>query len=324
MQTMGIQAMAATGRHRGGRIGLRGAWKLMRRNYMLYLFLLPALVILILLSLLAYLRIQIAIPGISGPRWAYVMHRQWVGLNFITVFCSPRFVQLLRNTIFYQASTGSWPIFATLDHTGAAAKLHAHQRLKRFTQTVTYAPHFISTVVMVGMLSVFLSPRSGFINSLIALLGGEPIFFFGEASWFRHIYVWSGVWQSTGWGSIIYLAALSGVSDELHEAAIIDGAGKLRRIIHIDIPTIMPTMVILLIMNAGRIMNVGFEKAFLMQNNLNSNVSEIISTYTYKMGLIQSEFGYSTAIGLFNNVINFVILLLVNRLARTLSGSSLW
>ena len=294
----------------------------MRRNYMLYLFLLPAFVYLVLFHYWPIYGIQIAFRNFRPTLG--IWHSQWVGMKyFIQFFDSPRFVQLLRNTIFISLY-GLVAGFPTPIILALLLNYMPNQRLKRFTQTVTYAPHFISTVVMVGMLSVFLSPRSGFINSLIALLGGEPIFFFGEASWFRHIYVWSGVWQSTGWGSIIYLAALSGVSDELHEAAIIDGAGKLRRIIHIDIPTIMPTMVILLIMNAGRIMNVGFEKAFLMQNNLNSNVSEIISTYTYKMGLIQSEFGYSTAIGLFNNVINFVILLLVNRLARTLSGSSLW
>jgi putative aldouronate transport system permease protein len=141
---------------------------------------------------------------------------------------------------------------------------------------------------------------------------------------FKHLYVWSGVWQGTGWGSIIYVAALTGVSPELHESAMIDGANKLKRIWHIDIPTILPTMVILLILNSGHIMNVGFEKVFLMQNSLNLNVAEVISTYTYKIGLIQAEYSYSTAIGLFNNIINFVILIGVNAISKKLSGSSLW
>ena len=144
------------------------------------------------------------------------------------------------------------------------------------------------------------------------------------AGWFRHVYVWSDVWQNAGWGSIIYMAALTGVSPELHEAAIIDGATKLQRIWHIDIPTIMSTMIILLIMSLSNIMSVGFEKAYLMQTSLNLTTSEVISTYTYKVGLMQAEYSYSTAIGLFNNVINFTLLIVVNWVARRASGSSLW
>ena len=189
---------------------------------------------------------------------------------------------------------------------------------------VTYAPHFISTVVIVGMLSAFMSPTSGFINTLIKMMGGEPIYFFGKAEYFRHIYVWSDVWQSCGWGLIIYLAALTSVNPELHESAIIDGANKFQRILHIDLPTIMPTTVIMLILSAGNIMNVGFEKTYLMQNSLNLATSEVISTYTYKVGLMQAQYEYSTAIGLFNNVVNFIIALIVNRVSKLVSGKSLW
>ena len=146
----------------------------------------------------------------------------------------------------------------------------------------------------------------------------------GDAGAFYHIYIWTSVWQDVGYASIIYVAALAGISTELHEAAIIDGANKLQRIWNIDIPTIMPTMVILLVMNFGSIMNVGYEKVFLMQNDLNMSASEIISTYTYKIGLQGAQYSYSTAIGLFNNIINFVMLVVVNRVARGLSGSSLW
>jgi len=178
--------------------------------------------------------------------------------------------------------------------------------------------------VLVSMINIFFSPRSGFVNTLLGYLGIKPIFFMGDPAWFKHLYVWSGVWQSMGWSSIIYLAALAGVSPELHEAAIIDGANKLQRIWNIDIPTIMPTMVILLVMSFGSIMNVGYEKVFLMQNSLNMTTSEVISTYTYKIGLQDAQYSYSTAIGLFNNVINFTMLVVVNKVAKLLSGSSLW
>ena len=164
-------------------------------------------------------------------------------------------------------------------------------RFKKLTQTITYMPHFISTVILVGMMSVFLSPRSGFLNHLIAMLGGpDDLHYMGNAAVFPHLYVWSGIWQNMGWSSIIYLAALSGVDQELHEAAMVDGASKLKRIIHIDLPAIIPTMVILLIMNAGSIMSVGYEKVYLMQNDLNVTTAEVISTYVYKIGLKQQQY----------------------------------
>ena len=243
--------------------------------------------------------------------------------HFNLFFNSPRFFVLLQNTLTLSlySLAASFPLAIIL---ALVLNYTPRHGLKRFAQTVSYAPHFISTVVLVGMLNVFFSPRSGFVNTILGMFGVDPIFFLGDPKWFKHMYVWSGVWQSTGWGSIIYLAALSGVSPDLHEAAIIDGANKLQRIWNIDIPTIMPTMVILLVMNFGSIMNVGYEKVFLMQNDLNLSASEIISTYTYKIGLQGAQYSYSTAIGLFNNVINFVMLVIVNRVARALSGSSLW
>ena len=156
-------------------------------------------------------------------------------------------------------------------------------------------------------------------------LGGpDDLHYMGNAAVFPHLYVWSGIWQNMGWSSIIYLAALSGVDQELHEAAMVDGASKLKRIIHIDLPAIIPTMVILLIMNAGSIMSVGYEKVYLMQNDLNVTTAEVISTYVYKIGLKQQQYSYSAAIGLFNNLINFILLVVVNKLSKKLSGSSLW
>ena len=197
-------------------------------------------------------------------------------------------------------------------------------RFKKFAQTVTYMPYFISTVVLVAMMTLFFSPSSGFINTIIESLGGQPQYFMGESRFFRHLYVWSGVWQSMGYSSIIYIAALSGVSPELHESATIDGANILQRILHIDIPTIMPTMVILLIMALGNVMNVGYEKVYLMQNDMTLDVSEVISTYVYKIGLKSQQFSFSSAIGLFNNVINFIILILANTAANKITGSGLW
>jgi putative aldouronate transport system permease protein len=296
--------------------------KLMRKNWVLYLFLLPAMLYIGTFHYGPMYGIQLAFRDFSPSMG--IWGSPFVGWKYFNMFfSSPRFKMLLTNTIILSAYNLllSFPapiILALILHYTPGL------RLKKFAQTVTYAPHFISTVVLVGMLNIFLSPSSGFVNSIIKALGFEPIYFFGEAKWFRHVYVLSDIWQSTGWGSIIYMAALTAVSPELHEAAIIDGATKLQRIWHIDIPTIMPTMVILLIMSLSNIMSIGFEKTYLMQTSLNLTTSEVISTYTYKVGLMQAEYSYSTAIGLFNNVINFTLLIVVNWAARHLSGSSLW
>jgi putative aldouronate transport system permease protein len=196
--------------------------------------------------------------------------------------------------------------------------------MKRFSQTVTYAPHFISTVVLVSMMVAFLSPRDGLVNMIIVRLGGEPIYFMIEKSWFRPLFVASGVWQNMGWESIIYLAALAGVDPELYEAALMDGITKFKKIIYIDLPYLLPTAIILLIMNIGRIMTVGFEKTFLMQTDLTLAVSEVIQTYVYKRGLIDANFSFAAAVGLFNSVINCSLLIVVNRISRRVSKVSLW
>lgn len=195
---------------------------------------------------------------------------------------------------------------------------------KKTVQMVTYAPNFISTVVMCGMVLLFLSPRAGMVNKLLGVFGKEPVNFMAYASFFPHIYVWSGVWQTAGWNSVIYFAALSGISPQLHEAAMIDGASRLQRILHIDVPGILPTAIILLILNMGSIMSVGYEKVFLLQNNTNIASSEIIATYVYKMGILNNDISFSTAVGLFNSVINLVLLVVVNSVSKKLSENSLW
>ena len=188
---------------------------------------------------------------------------------------------------------------------------------------ITYAPHFISTVVMCGMITIFLQ-QDGVVNHLLTLIHVTPVGFLSLPPYFKHIYVWSGVLQNMGFDSIIYIAVLASVPPELHEAAMIDGASKLQRIFHIDFPQLLPTIVILLIMNTGSIMNVGFEKVYLLQNDINLQVSEIISTYVYKIGLLGAQFSYSAAIGLFNNLINLVLLVVVNYVSGKISDTSLW
>lgn len=296
--------------------------RLMRRNWVLYLLLLPALIYIAIFSYAPMYGIQIAFrnfnfaDGITGSKWVGL---KWFHFFFKSAKCWP----LIRNTLvisFYSMIAG-FPIpilLALMLHNIPSAKF------KRTAQTITYLPHFISLVVVVGMISCFTSINSGWVNTLIEALGGERMYLMGKPEYYRHLYVWSGVWQEAGWGSIIYMAALTGVAPELHEAATIDGASKLQRIRHIDLPAILPTITIMLIMRCGSIMSVGFDKSYLMMNDLNMDVSEVIATYTYEMGLLSGKYSYSTAISLFNNVINFVFLTAVNKFAKVVSGSSLW
>ena len=256
-----------------------------------------------------------------------IMGSPWIGFdNFKKFFRNYQFWRLLKNTLtlsLYGMLAG-FPIPIML-----ALLLNSMNNLKykKFIQTVTYMPHFISTVVMVGLIIQVFNPRIGLYGIIYsAVTGNNAPDVLGSASAFPHIYVLSGVWQSMGWNSIIYMAALAGVDAELHEAAQMDGASKFQRILHIDLPSILPTAIMLLILNAGSIMNIGFEKAFLMQNNLNLRSSEVISTYVYKMGLESAtgDYGYATAIGLFNSVINFILIVSVNAVSKKVTEQSLW
>ena len=290
------------------------------RNWVLYLFLLPTLIYLLIFHYWPMYGVQIAFRNFKPTKG--IWGSPWVGMkNFDKFFHSYMFKDLLTNTIVlsvYQiVASFAFPILLAL-----LLNYCVSNKLRKVTQMVTYAPHFISTVVLVGMLNVFLS-ESGIINHLLNLLGLRSVPFLSDAGMFRHIYVWSHIWQRTGYNSVIYIAALAGVNPELHEAAIVDGANKLQRILHIDLPAIMPTAIILLIMSTGNMLSLGFEKVYLMQNDLNLGVSEIISTYVYKIGLLNAQYSYSTAIGLFNNVINLVVLLTVNKIADKVSGTSL-
>ncbi|MCC7207723.1 MAG: sugar ABC transporter permease [Anaerolineae bacterium] len=248
----------------------------------------------------------------------------WVGFeHFQRFFNSFQFGTLLRNTLWLSVYallvSFPLPIFLAL-----LMNQFPVVRYRRLVQTVIYAPTFISTVVLVGMINVFLSPRSGLINHLIVLFGEQPVQFMASPDWFPSIYVWSGVWQGTGFATIVYMAALAAVDPALHEAAIMDGASKWGRIRHVDLPAIMPTIIILLILAIGNIMNVGFEKALLMQTPLNKPTSEIIQTYVYSLGLQRAQYSFSAAVGVFNSVINLILLVMVNRFAKRISNTSLW
>ncbi|QIZ06663.1 sugar ABC transporter permease [Priestia megaterium] len=290
-------------------------------NYQLYLFLLPALVYFIVFHYVPMYGILIAFKDFVATKG--ILGSPWVGFkHFERFFESYQFWSLIKNTLglsVIQLIVGfPLPIFLALMMNQIRS-----DKYKRFVQTVVYAPHFISVVVLAGMIYVFFS-NNGLINNLILIFGGDPISFMAKPDWFKPLYIASGVWQETGWAAIIYLAALAGVSPELHEAAVMDGANKWQRIFHVDIPAIMPTAVILLILNVGNIMNIGFEKAYLLQTPMNQPAAEIIPTYVYKMGLQQAQYSFAAAVGLFNSVINLVLLVLVNKFAKKLSGTGLW
>ena len=288
----------------------------------LYLFVLPGIILLILFRYLPMYGVQIGfrdysfVKGFFGSKWVGMKH-------FIRFFSSYNFWPMMKNTIllsFGQLIFGfPAPIIVAL-----SLNLLHQQRYKRFIQTTIFAPYFISIVVLVGILFTFLSPSTGVINFIITKFGGESLFFMGESGYFRPIYIISNIWRNTGYGTILYLGALSNVSPDLHEAATVDGATKFQRMLAIDIPAILPVAIVLLILNAGRMISIGFQQTLLMQTPLNIQSSEIISTYVYKSGLLNGQYSFATAVGLFEAVINITLLLSMNRLSRKFSDSSLW
>lgn len=301
-----------------------GTWKRISRNWGLYLLLLPALVLLILFAYKPMYGVVIAFKnyknslGILGSPWVDPLFK-----NFQRFFNSYQCGATIRNTLrlsLYSLAVGfPIPIILALMINQITA-----MRFRRAFQTILYLPHFISTVVMVGLLLIWLSPSSGLVGAFYRLLGKEAPNVMTSASGFPSIYVWSDVWQHSGWDSIVFLAALSSIDPTLYEAATVDGATRWQKMRYIDLPLLMATACIMLILRAGNLMNVGFEKVFLMQNDLNMSTSEIIATYVYKMGLRNSQYAVSTAVNLFNNLVNFVLLLLVNCVTRKLGETSLF
>ena len=294
----------------------------LRRYWQLYLVLLPGLIYFLIFKYIPMANAVLAfkdynvIKGIWGSPWVGLKH-------FELFFNNPVFWRLLQNTLglsLYALIIG-FPIPIML---AVALNEIKDGFFKRAVQMVTYAPYFISTVILVSMIMLLLSPRLGVANLGLQALGFAQINFLGIPNMFPSIYVWSGVWQFTGYSAIVYLAALAGVDPQLYEAAKIDGASRIQRIIHIDMPGIMPVAVIILILNVGSLLGIGFEKVFLMQNPLNLGASEIIATYVYKVGLINANFSFATAVGLFNSVINMILLVMVNAFAKRVSETSLW
>lgn len=291
-------------------------------QWQFYLMLLLPLTYVIVFSYIPMSGVVMAFKDYSVSKG--IFGSDWVGLkHFMQFLSSPSSIDVIWNTLslgVYSLVAG-FPIPILL---AIALNEVGNQRFKKVVQMVTYAPYFISTVVMVGLIMQVTDMRTGIINNILQLFGQEPINFLGEPDLFQSLYVWSGIWQTAGYSAIIYLAALSGVSKELQEAAIVDGASRIKRIWHIDLPAIRPQIIILLIFNVGSIMSIGFEKVYLMQNSMNMSKSEVIATFVYKIGLVNADYSFSTAVGLFNSIVGFILLISVNGLAKKFSDTSIW
>ena len=288
-------------------------WKKMKENWQLYAMLLIPVVLTIIYKYIPMYGIQIAFRDYKASRGMF--GSEWVGLKwFQRFFAAPNCGRMIKNTLLLSLYSLLWsfpiPIILALMINQLRFK-----RFKRVTQTVLYAPHFISTMIVCGMLRMFLSPSGGLIN----LLFHTTRDFMSEASAFRTIYIASGIWQDAGWGIIVYMATLATVDSSLYEAAKVDGASMFQRIWHIDVPAIMPTAVLMLIMAAGGLMNVGFEKVWLLQTDLNKATSDVIAVYVYQQGIEHAKYSYSTAVGLFNTIVNIILLIIVNKIANKLT-----
>lgn len=304
------------------RLGQRSRKWDIRKNWQLYLLLLLPVTYIIVFAyfpmggtVIAFKDFRIK-KGIWGSPWVGLKH-------FENFFTTPNFSLLIKNTLslsIYSLLAGfPFPILLALAINEVSSK-----KYRKTVQMITYAPYFISTVVLVGIMSNFFSLRTGFINSVAKLIGAPQFNYMGVPGLFRHLYVWSGVWQSAGYSAVIYIAALASVDQSLVEAAVIDGANRLKRIWHIDLPTIAPTIVIQFILAVGGIMGIGFEKVYLMQNPVNLDYSEIISTFVYKRGMTQFQYSYAAAVGLFNSVINLLLIVTANTFASKIGETSLF
>ncbi|MFD1673500.1 ABC transporter permease [Alicyclobacillus fodiniaquatilis] len=305
------------------KVGTRQVIKKIRRHWQLYLVIVLPFTFLVVFNYVPMVGVQIAFRNYNPVQG--IWRSPWIGMQEFSFFYhSPYFWPVIRNTLTIS-------IYSLLVGTPTALILALslnevkHERFKRVVQMFTYAPYFISTVVMVGIMEIILSPSAGLLGQIAQVLGIHNVpNILGSSKAFPSLYVWSGVWQETGYGAVIYLAALANVNPELYEAAKIDGASRLQKIWHVDLPAIRPTIIILFILSVGGILGVGFEKAFLLQNSLNLSASEIISTYTYKMGLVDANFSFSAAVGLLNSAVGFILILIVNFVARKVSETSLF
>ena len=296
----------------------------LNKHWQLYILLMIPVVYLVIFHYVPMGGVVLAFKKYAPLRG--ILGSPWIGLeNFQRFFSSYMFERVIINTFalsFYSLLAGfPIPIIFAL-----CLNVIQNEKYKKSIQMISYAPHFISTTVLVGMINAIFNARTGMYGAIYKLITNSyPFDLFSSVNSFRHMYVWSSVWQNTGWSAIIYVAALASVDIQLHEAAQIDGANRISRIIHVDLPNIVPTISIMMILQLGQIMSVGFEKVYLMQNTINSPVSEIISTYVYKIGLQDStDFSYSTAIGMFNSVVNLIVLIAANTVIRKIGSISLF
>ena len=293
-----------------------------KRYHQLYLLALIPFLFVLVFSYIPMGGILLAFKDFSIRKG--IFKSPWAGLKYFRqLFTIPIFPTILKNTIVLSLESMlfgfPFPIILAL-----AFNEVRNARLKKTLQTISFAPYFISTVVVVSMIFQMFSYRYGVINSFLNMLGIESVNFTGRENFFKPAYIFSGIWQGAGYSSILYIAALASVDVSLYEAAAIDGASRLQRVLHVDLPCIAPTIIITLILNAGNVLSIGFEKAYLLQNPANYNVSEIIATYVYKTGIEQAQFSFSTAVGLFNAVVNCIMLVLVNAIANKFSETSLF
>ncbi len=296
-----------------------------KRSLSLYALMAPSLILLILFSYLPMYGIIIAfkdynaVQGIWGSPWT----KNFGFAHFIRFVTAYNFTSLIKNTLvlslYSLVVNAICPVVLAL-----FVNEIQNKAFKRTVQTISYSPYFISCVVMVGMVVSFLNVDRGIVNKVITSFGGKGTMFMSDPDWFVHLYVWTGVWQGVGWASIVYLGCLSNVDPCLHEAAVIDGASRMKRLWHINLPAIIPVFTIQLILSVGNIMNVGFEKAYLMQTDANLSASEIIATYAYKISLLKKQYSFGTAVGLFNAAINIILLFIVNFVSKKVGQESLW
>lgn len=300
----------------------RVTWKNLKKDKYLVLMVIPCVAYFVIFHYIPIFWNVIAFENYSARKG--IFGSEWVGFeNFIRFFKSPYAFRVIRNTLVINLMDLiiGFPvpiIFALLLNEVRSNKA------KKIIQTFSYLPHFISMAVVVGMLKIFLSPTNGIVNNVIVMLGGKPINFFMEQGCFRWMYVLSNIWQNFGWDSIIYFAAIAGISYDQYEAAMVDGAGRWKRMFHITIPELMPTIIILLIMKVGWLLSIGFEKILLMYNEATYEVADVISTYVYRASLLRSDFSYGTAIGLFNSAISLILVLTVNHISKKVSEISLF
>lgn len=297
-------------------------WSIIKSNYQIYMMLIPAILFFVIFCYGPMYGLTIAFKDYNTGLG--IMDSPWVGLKHFKRFIHmPVFWNVFKNTLllsfYHLAINFPIPIIAALMINEVQESF-----FKKTLQTIIYAPHFISTVIICAMIMLFLSPSAGFVNKIIEFFGGEAINFLAKPDYFKHIYVWSNTWQHTGWSTIIYVAALSGVDSALHESASIDGAGRLRRIWHINLPALRPTIVIQLILCCGSILVSDFEKVLILQKPAIMETADVLSTYVYRIGIQQAQFSLSTAIGFFNSIFNFIILMFANFICRKVGDTSLW